>query len=341
MSKPEPRLIMKSVKNRAEIPLGKLGAPGAPKAINIVAIMENETRDDKARLQDQSLRMFNVELLLTKQLTVPDTFNSDFTKEDGTSFIKLALTTSKIKVNTASGTFEAELNSRNEMALIRMRVEACVPTEARNKVYDATAAFLDHLSYLAQAPILTGLMKIYDEKNQVFTIDILGPEQEVTLNPGAQYLFHELSPIYALYREFKNSNSAYYRLLCLFKVMEGILGVLRKKGREEAKALGIQLSMPKEKVPDHPDISQDLRYLIGKPIKEFYDNILEKRYRDVASHFLVQENVILQVSSAEERNKFAEMAFVCDLCARVLISNHEALLQRLDVARKVQGAPPV
>jgi hypothetical protein len=226
------------------------------------------------------------------------------------------------------------------MALIRMRVEACVPTEARNKVYDATAAFLDHLSYLAQAPILTGLMKIYDEKNQVFTMDILGPEPEITINPGAQYLFHELSPIYALYREFKNSSSAYYRLLCLFKVMEGILGVLRKKGREEAKSLGIQLSMPKEKVPDHPDISQDLRYLIGKPIKDFYDNILEKRYRDVASHFLVQENVILQVSSTEERNKFAEMAFVCDLCARVLISNHEALLQRLDVARKAKGAAP-
>jgi hypothetical protein len=238
MSKPEHHLIMKSVKNRAEIPRGKLGAPGAPTAINIVAIKENETRDDKARLQDQSLRMFNVELLLTKQLTVPDTFNSDFTKEDGTSFIKLA---TKIKVDTASGTFDAELNSRNEMALIRMRVEACVPTEARNKVYDATAAFLDHLSYLAQAPILTSLMKIYDEKNQVFTIDILGPEQEVTLNPGAQYLFRELSPIYALYREFKNSNSAYYRLLCLFKVMEGIFRVLRKKGREEAKALGIQL----------------------------------------------------------------------------------------------------
>jgi hypothetical protein len=95
--------------------------------------------------------------------------------------------------------------------------------------------------------------------------------------------------------------------------------------------------MPKERVPDHPDISQDLRYLIGEPIKKFYDNILAKRYRDAASHFLVQENVILQVSSAEERNKFAEMAFVCDLSARVLISNHEELLRRLDETRRVQA----
>ena len=174
-------------------------------------------------------------------------------------------------------------------------------------------------------------------KNQATTIDMIGPEPEMTLNPGATHLFLELSPIYALYREFKNSSSAYYRLLCLFKIMEGIFGVLRKKAREEAKALGITLSMPKERVPDHPDISRDLRYLIGKPIKEFYDNVLEKRYRDVASHFLVQKNVILQVSSAEDRNKFAEMTFVCDLCAHIVISNHEALLRRLDKVRRAGG----
>ena len=194
--------------------------------------MENETRDETMRLQDQSLRPFDVEVLLTKHLTLPDTFNAGFTKEDGTSLIKLA---SNIRVDTASGAFHVDLNSQNEMALIRMRVEARVPTEARNKVYDAIAVFLDHLSYAAGTPILTGQMKIYDIKNQIMTIDMVGPEREVTLNPGAQHLSLPLSPIYALYREFKNSSSAYYRLLCLFKIMEGLLGVLRKKGREEAR----------------------------------------------------------------------------------------------------------
>ena len=93
--------------------------------------MENETRDETLRLQDQSLRAFDVEVLLTKHLTLPDTFNAGFTKEDGTSLIKLA---SNIRVDTASGTFHVDLNSQNEMALIRMRVEARVPTEARNKI---------------------------------------------------------------------------------------------------------------------------------------------------------------------------------------------------------------
>jgi hypothetical protein len=327
MSSSEYRLLKREVENRMEIPVGQLSAPGAPFMIVPVAQSENETRNDKARLQDQSMRIFNVEYLLTKQLTLPNEFNFDFTKEDGASLIKLAPSSTKLKVDTLMGAFDVELNGRSEMALIQMKVEACSAIEARNKAHDATSRFLDHLSYLAQVPILTGLMRIHDDKNQVTALDMIGPEQEVTLNPGRGQSFPELAPIYALYREFKNSGSAYYKLLCLFKIMEGILGVLRKSGREEAKALGIPLLIPKERVPDHPDISKNLRYLVGRSIKEFYDNILEKLYRDVVSHFLVRENIVLHVSSAEERSKFAEMAFVCDLCARVLISNHETLLR--------------
>jgi hypothetical protein len=330
---PDHLLLARAVTNQVEIPRAELPAPGAPNAITIVTIMENETRDDAQRLQDRSLRMFDVEVLLTKQLTLPDAFTAAFTKEDGTSLIKLR---SDIKVDTVAGVFHVEMNSRNEMALIRMNVEAHLPTEARNKVYDAIAVFLDHISYIARVPLLARQMKITDSKNQIFIIDITGPDREATLNPGGTRLFIELAPIYALYREFKNSSSAYYRLICLYKIMEGILVVLRKKAREQANALGVPFSLPKERVPDHPDISEDLRNLIGKPIKNFYDNVLQKRYRDAASHFLIQEDVILQVSSAEESNKFAEMTFVCDLCVCLLISNHEALLNRLDEARRAQ-----
>jgi hypothetical protein len=314
-SKPDHRLLATSVTTRIDVPRERLCAAGAPSAITVAAIMENETRDETMRLQDQLLRTFDVELLLTKHLTLPDVFSADFTKEGGASLIKLA---SGIRVDTASGAFYVDLNSRNEMALIRMKVEARVPIEARNKVYDSIAIFLDHLSYAAGVPILTGQMKIYDYKNHIITIDMVGPEREAIISTGAQSLPLPLAPVYALYREFKNSSSAYYRLLCLYKIMEGLLGPLRKKGREEAEALGVPLSMPKEKVPDHPDISRDLRHLVGKPIKDFYDNVLQKPYRDAASHFLVGDDAILQVSAAEDRHKFAEMTFICDLCVRVL-----------------------
>jgi hypothetical protein len=211
-----------------------------------------------------------------------------------------------------------------------MRVEATNATEARNTVHDATGPFLDHLAFMARTPILTGLTRIEDETNQAITLDLIAPEQAMILNPGGQSLFDDLSPIYALYREFRNAVSPYYRLLCGYKIMEGIYGALRKTARERAEKLGVRLNIPKEVVPDHPDIARDLRHLIGKPIKTVCDNVLQKRYRDLAAHFLVQETEVLKVSSAAQRSKFADMAFLCDLCAQIVIRNHEEALAQLN-----------
>jgi hypothetical protein len=86
-SKPDHRLLATSVTTRIDVPREQLCAAGAPSAITVAAIMENETRDETMRLQDQLLRTFDVELLLTKHLTLPDVFSADFTKEGGASLI--------------------------------------------------------------------------------------------------------------------------------------------------------------------------------------------------------------------------------------------------------------
>lgn len=314
---------------RLEIAPGKLGAPGAPVTLTAVAIMPNEQRSDKSRLLDTSRRSFRVAMLLVRETGFLDAIKGDFTKEDGSSHVRAQSGSTMLKVATAGGTFEIELNAKSEFSMISMRVEATTANEARNTAHDAVAPFLDHLAFMAQTPILTGLTRVEDEKNQLTTLVLVAPEQVVTLIPGGQTLFEELAPIYALYREFKNAVSPFYRLLCAYKIMEGVYGVLRKAARERAKSVGVRLCIPKEVVPNHPDIAPDLRNLIGKPIKSVCDNILQKRYRDAAAHFLVQETIVLKVSSAAERSKFSEMAFLCDLCAQIVIRNHEAVLEQL------------
>jgi hypothetical protein len=47
-------------------------------------------------------------VLLSKELTLPDAFNADFTKEEGASLISLA---SNIRVDTANGAFYVDSNS--------------------------------------------------------------------------------------------------------------------------------------------------------------------------------------------------------------------------------------
>jgi hypothetical protein len=50
MSKPEHRLLAKSVTNGVDVSRELLGAAGAPSAVTVVAVMENETRDETIRL---------------------------------------------------------------------------------------------------------------------------------------------------------------------------------------------------------------------------------------------------------------------------------------------------
>lgn len=292
--------------------------------------MPNERRSDAARVQDSRRRQFRVDTLLVKSIGFLDEIKGDFTVTDGGSHVRVPAGTAILRIATAAGTFEIYPNASGEMALVSMRIDACSAIEARNLVQDATARVLDHIAFMAGTPILTGLTRIDDDTNQASTLDLIAPEQAVILNPGDGALFPDLAPIYALYREFKNAVSPFYRLLCAYKIMEGIYGVLRKTARERATEKGVRLIIPKEVVPDHPDIARDLRHLVGKPIKTVCDNVLQKRYRDAAAHFLVQETEVLQVSSAEERAKFADMAFLCDLCARIVIRNHETALRQLE-----------
>ncbi len=320
----------------ADLALDKMPAAGALGQLTVLAIMEDEKRDNDARLNDQSNRPFLIRLILSKQATFPDKLNYNFARDDGGSYVTIAADASSLSVRTAVGDFEVELNSRKEFSLVRTQIYATSATEARNKAYDLISPFLDSLSFWSNTPIITGLMEIYDEMNQAYTIDMIGPERAIVYTSGVHRLFATLDPIYALYREFKNSNSTYYRLLCLYKIMEGIFGTLRRDARKEVRKMGIELSWQKEFVPNHPHITPALRYLIGKPIKEFYDTVLQKEYRDTVSHFLVRENVVLKVSSAAERFRFAEMTFLSDLCVRILISNHEQILHQLAEAGAIQ-----
>ena len=171
-----------------------------------------------------------------------------------------------------------------------------------------------------------GQLKVLDARNQAQSIYLTGPDREVFVNLGVVQLFNELTPVYALYREFKNSSA---RTIGFFAVQcDGRNFLFKGKARLKAKEIGATLpSILKGIVPDDPYISAGLRQYVGRSIRGFYDNVLQKNYRDVVSHFLVQENVILKVSSAEDNNRFAEMAFVCDLCVRLMITNHEFFLR--------------
>lgn len=307
----------------------ELGASGSRNSITTVIDTGDGSGSDEVRLSDKSERTFQVDILLTKYETALPILDFGFTEEDGGSHLVFP-NGSGGRFTTTVGCFELKMNSSREAAMVAGQVVANSSHEAMARLCDSASIVLDHLSYIAGVPVRMGTVRVTDEKNLTTTIDVISPDRPYILVNAERYLFPELVPIYALYRESKNSHSPFYKILCLFKVLEGIFGVLRGEARKRADFLGVALDREREFVPDHPDISDELKQYVGWPMVKFYNDILQKEYRDVVAHFLKKDIGVLHVGASGHVNRFVDMAFLFDLCVQVVVENHEELLMRIE-----------
>ena len=60
-------------------------------------------------------------------------------------------------------------------------------------------------------------------------------------------------------------------------------------------------------------------------MKSFFDDVLTAKFRDAVAHFTTK-NGVLHVGSAEAISVYGDLAFVTDLCTRMVIASHERLL---------------
>ena len=132
-----------------------------------------------------------------------------------------------------------------------------VPQEAKAKFHKVVTPFIDHLSYKANCPIHIPLISSEDVKNRCIMINYTSPYPIAKLNPHESHLDTKMIPIYALYREAKNSDSCYYKFLCYYKILrEGIYKHLRPDLYKLARERNIEIQKQKELVPDHPELKK-------------------------------------------------------------------------------------
>ncbi len=238
-----------------------------------------------------------------------------------------------LEISTGHGAFSVKSNALGELSVMTMTLRARAIGEAMAMFHVATTPLIDHLSYVANVPIKTGMLKVHDRKNEVQRVNFVSPFQQVTVNNHLAEVRPELQAVYALYREARNSESPYYQLLCHFKIMEG---VAKLKGRviKQARRRGVQLQALDDVVPYHPDLAEDLRLHVGKSVKQFQGAILTKRYRDAVAHFELTDASVLHVSSPAEFARFAEAAFAAELCVRTVVANYENLARAADAAQR-------
>jgi hypothetical protein len=310
--------------NPASIPIDKLGIPGIPGELVFVDAVPGETRSDNERLTDTAIRPFRVTARLAKNPEPTSSINLSTQPEHGDSYLLAHPHAKYTKIKCRPGELHLFHNSKREISCIRFTCNAESPKQARAKFLDAVSPFIDYLSFKANVPIFVPLVVCEDERNGLQTINYVGPHPSVSVQPHETELNRGLMPIYALYREAKNSISPYYKFLCYFKILEGIYKHLRAETFREARTRGLSIPAQKELVPLIDELNSSAQALVGKPIKEIFDNRLAPEFRDKIAHYIVNDGDILNVSSYGASAEFSNELGLIEACVRVVIEVQES-----------------
>jgi hypothetical protein len=307
----------------------ELGPPGVRQELHVLAQMPGEKRSDAKRLRDKSSRVLKISARLAKVPPATVAIRGDFTEKDGSSYLLLPQGAERLRVRSVHGSFDLLKNDAGEVSVVEYECVAKSITEARHKFIRAAMPLLDHLVFLTNAPLFLESIRIVDPKNIRTTVDYTSPYRQAILNPHEAEMPTELEPVYAMYREARNASSNFYRFFCYYKLLEGLLGAVRADAIRRAKAAGITAPRPKVLIPDAPELPKDFQSYVHKSVKVFFDAVLTPQYRIALAHFITDEGVILNVSDPRHIDRYTEIVFMCELCTRAVIANHEALLKTL------------
>ena len=227
------------------------------------------------------------------------------------------------------GMFEIKKNGRGEQSYVEFECEAEGVPQARALFLGAVLPFLDHQAYLANCPLYVAAVRIEDPTNLRTSMDYVSPYREVVINPHVKTLHTELSPVYALYRDAKNSHSDFYTFLCYHKILDGLLGSIRAALRARAAKKKLLLSQRRDLVSVSEHISPAFQSWVGKPIKTFFDDVMTPQFRNTIAHFITKDGAVLNLSNPQQMDRYASILYISELCVRTVLETHEVWLSEL------------
>jgi hypothetical protein len=169
-------------------------------------------------------------------------------------------------------------------------------------------------------------LQCLDLKEGRLALNFQSPYEDVIIDSPAGGIRKEIAPLLALYREGKTNRSNIYRLLCYYKILEGVIGRLRPRLKKAAQEQGIDIPMKKEVVPEHPELRRFDASVIGRPIGELYDKDLQHEYRNAAAHFLLTDGEPLNPSDYAHASQFANIVLLAELCVHIVMDNYQSYL---------------
>jgi hypothetical protein len=313
-----------------QIPIDKLGPAGIPGELSVLAIFPHDERQDAERLADKSQRTITVYATLSKTPPLNENIKGDTTANDGASYLAAPDEAAHLEFQSSEGSFRILKNQVGELSFVEFECTCDGIHAARCLFQRAVLPAIDHLSYVNNCPIFIGTVRFDDVKNHRQTIYYVSPYQSGTVNNSSSAVVHDkMRPVYAMYREAKNAASYFYKFLCYYKILEGLLNKMRAALFKAAREEKVEIKTPKLVVPDHSELPDHMRPHIGKPLRDFFDNALTPQFRNAVAHFVTDDGSILNTSAPEHLANYAGTTLICELCVQAAIADHEYLLRQL------------
>lgn len=323
------RFIGETEQPTIDIPTDALGSPGQSGCLIIKPIFDADEMGER-KFESSEERVFLVSARPEIGSDSSRQFRTDVNQEVGNSYILLNSESDHSTISLDKLNFRMYRNDEKLVSLITCEIGAVSAIEARHKFVDTLNIYLDWICFNLWIPFKISTLWVKDPQSHISYIYFSAPPKYAGLPMGRGSLSDEMRPVFALYREAQSAESPYYRLLCFYKIAEGILGPLRTRLNIRAKKDGLDLKFPKNLVPDHPGICEELRMWVGKPIKQLFEKFLQHEYRNAISHFELKRKSPLNVGSSRDYQNFSQISFLADICVRELIQCQDQVHRLLD-----------
>lgn len=342
---------LRDVTKKPEVSVSPWGVPGEEHKIIVAPILKGAAPPTAADIQGQRGK-YRVQFLLARP-------GYPIGKEREHKFIDDVVGTSHLKIVNPEA--ERGLNDAERLLLqvrgknyqivgiadkdgflgkLDCELEAESSQAAETEAYGSVAPFLSAWSMNADIPIHVETIQVTNLTTHVSFLRAFTPHFEMNFPGGTHPFFvDEFCQYASIYREGLNTNSAFYRFLCFYKIIESLIG---KRGREAnvRKLVGQDPRHSYEVMPEKPeDILELLKRLypwrnswdqlaitqifppevLGKKVTAIRDRHFRPLRLGIAHALLDKGEITVVLDKVEHIQAVNKWLPLCRICARWML----------------------
>ena len=303
-----------------------IARPPLPTPFCLATVFPESQRENIFRIEtDKKKRIYTVRAVISEHIPLAGNI-PDLIAKQSKSLLDIngnPLTVYLHHTGTNAVFYDLVPREDSELSHIDVEVEADHPDATFAPARTAINKLLDTLMREIWVPLIIFRLDVFEEAEEkplLHELHIPYPTKLV-FGPMGGYDSYPLFAAYeALVREAIEATSPYYRLLCAYKLYEGV-NELRHKIRKYCEQLRVTKSMPKP-----PKITPEFIGYFGfapefaNKINKFDDLIRElKKSRDSIAHFFLKESSPIHISDGQTYRYYSAAS------ALLLHYTHEAV----------------